>query len=339
MNKNAIRLRKAADSCIKQAEKTNTEISGGWTHRRQRFADHAAKKKETFEARARVLSRLADEWDAGNVPEHLQFIRSAGDIDFVMFSGFPTPPDKDTAPDGWYMKEYPTRKKKADRIGITSSEVASKMRDDLVQYAQFELSPQMLKERELKEAIVKLRGVDIPGFFPTPDKLIDLMIDHAQLHDGLTVLEPSAGIGSILDRIVFHGYICKMLAVERQHSLVNICRLKGYNTVDGDIMGYTNFSDAKEQHSMVSDRIIMNPPFERGQDVQHIIHCFTHFLNPGGILVAIASAGILTNEKIQGFRDFISRNSGEVIINGQEFKEAFRSTGVATVTIVLHKPL
>src|SRR3546814_16038496 len=38
------------------------------------------------------------------------------------------------------------------------------------------------------------------------------------------------------------------------------------------------------------DRIIMNPPFDRGRDIDHVNHAI-EFLAPGGILVAIMSAG------------------------------------------------
>src|SRR3546814_14723641 len=38
------------------------------------------------------------------------------------------------------------------------------------------------------------------------------------------------------------------------------------------------------------DRIIMNPPFDRGRDIDHVNHAI-EFLAPGGILVALMSAG------------------------------------------------
>jgi hypothetical protein len=42
-----------------------------------------------------------------------------------------------------------------------------------------------------------VRFCDIPGFFPPPPKVIELMLAEAELRPGMTVLEPEAGIGSI----------------------------------------------------------------------------------------------------------------------------------------------
>lgn len=338
MNKQSEKLRKAAESCMYQASKINLEISGAWTHRRQRFADSAASKKDTLQKRARMLNQLADEHDAGTVPECLKRITTAGDIDFVIFIGMPKPPDADMPKDGWYAKEYPAKKKKADRLGIESDEVSLTMKTLLFEYGHVAVTPDQQRALDLKKKITEARSFNIPGFFPTPDKLIDQMIDHAELNDGMSVLEPSAGMGDICDRILHHGFKhMKIMAVEQNHSLVDICRLKGHNTVAGDILSYTNFSDAKEQHSMIADRILMNPPFEKNQDVQHVMHCFKHFLKSGGVLVSIMASSITYNQKLQYFRDFVMENHGQIIINGQEFKEAFNSTGVATVTVVLHK--
>jgi 23S rRNA A2030 N6-methylase RlmJ len=35
------------------------------------------------------------------------------------------------------------------------------------------------------------------------------------------------------------------------------------------------------------DRVIMNPPFNKGQDLKHITHAVTHWLKPGGRLLAV----------------------------------------------------
>lgn len=49
----------------------------------------------------------------------------------------------------------------------------------------------------------------------------------------------------------------------------------------------------------------MNPPFERGQDVDHILHAYP-MLAPKGILTAIVSAGVFhrKDNKARGFRSF-----------------------------------
>lgn len=42
------KLRKNAESLLAKAEKVNTEVSGNWTYRRQKFADVAQKRKTHF---------------------------------------------------------------------------------------------------------------------------------------------------------------------------------------------------------------------------------------------------------------------------------------------------
>ena len=45
------------------------------------------------------------------------------------------------------------------------------------------------------------------------------------------------------------------------------------------------------------DRIVMNPPFERGADINHIAHAFAH-LAPGGRLVAVCANGPRQREEL-----------------------------------------
>jgi hypothetical protein len=40
-------------------------------------------------------------------------------------------------------------------------------------------------------------------------------------------------------------------------------------------------------HRCQFERIVMNPPFNKGQDLKHIAHAVTHWLRPGGELVAV----------------------------------------------------
>ena len=87
-------LRKNSESLIAQAEKINTEVSGNWTRRRQSFADSAQRKKSRMLVFARILSRLADDWEKENeaymIAKGVEKIRSASDIDFVFHNGYPT---------------------------------------------------------------------------------------------------------------------------------------------------------------------------------------------------------------------------------------------------------
>ena len=64
-------------------------------------------------------------------------------------------------------------------------------------------------------------------------------------------------------------------------TLVDILRAKGYrNVVPGDFMKYLDYV-GPEHNNAIYDRILMNPPFEHGQDVDHVEHAF-NLLKPGG---------------------------------------------------------
>lgn len=328
-------LRKSAQSCTSKAEKINTEVSGNWTYRRQRFADSAQKKKDNLLKDALALNRLANLWEENNCPEILKGIRSASDFDIY----YPKAPDNDCPIGGWYREEYPGKLKRALRIGLKMPSDNMFFKDAIKELSEIVFSQEEIKARKLKEELVKIRSANIPGFFPTPDELIDKMIEYAEIEHFNKILEPSAGLGNILDKIKEHGYDVDMFAVEQQYSLFKILELKGYeNIACGDILTDPVINDP-ERTDLIFDRILMNPPFEKSQDIDHVLHCYNKFLKKDGILVSIMSAGVMTNtaKKFEEFRSFIQEKGAQVIINGQMFKDAFNSTGVSTITLIIKK--
>ncbi len=96
-------------------------------------------------------------------------------------------------------------------------------------------------------------------------------------------------------------------------------------------------SAAKEHNGKRYDRIVMNPPFEKGQDVGHVIHAY-ELLKPGGRLVSIMSPAIKFNQqrKYTEFRQFLEEHNGWYEdLPADAFKES--GTGVQTVLVVLDK--
>lgn len=325
-------LRTSAESAMKKAYSINTAVSGSWTHRRQSFANNALKKQETLIKWSRVLQNLATAWQNDTIPECMKKIRTTSHVEYIMYWGYPNPPSEDAPSDGWYRKEYPDRLRKAQALGMNSEEDQDLMREYINEYAAVILTEAQRKAETLRVKLIEARSFNIPGFYPTPDGLVDKMIDYAHLEDGMTLLEPSAGIGNILDRIAHHGFKCLTWCVEISPSMIEILNLKGYSVTCSNVFEY---EPAKK-----FDRILMNPPFEKGQDVEHVMHCFDHFLKSGGRLVAIMSATVKshTGKKYAQFREFLEENSGDIYDNGQQFKDAFVSTGVSTVMIVIDKP-
>lgn len=130
-----------------------------------------------------------------------------------------------------------------------------------------------------------LIGVNIPGFFPTPMPIVNRMIELADM-DNFTpykVLEPSAGKGNIVDGLMAYGLAdgATIECVEVNSSLQNILRMKGYCVWDENFMTFTRSG---------YDRVLMNPPFEKGADFAHLKRAL-ELLNPDGVVVCIVANG------------------------------------------------
>lgn len=181
---------------------------------------------------------------------------------------------------------------------------------------------------KLEKKMDAVRFIKIDGYFPTQGRALDLVLEAANLEEGLKVLEPSAGSGHILDALKDRfGLVAD--AFEINHSLSEILKAKGYKVQDSDFL--------KAATAPIYDRIVMNPPFERLQDVDHVLHAYK-FLKPGGRLVSVMSpsAFFRGDKKSDAFRDWIDRFGAEVIdLPGGSFKAS--GTNVATKLIVIDK--
>lgn len=121
------------------------------------------------------------------------------------------------------------------------------------------------------------------GAFNSSAKVADRVAQFAQIHPGDRVLEPSAGTGMLAKMATEAGAVVS--CIEIQEGLAHELRvIHGLPHVHrGDFLKYT------PAELGLYDVIVMNPPFDRGRDCDHVRHAFT-FLKPGGKLVAIMSA-------------------------------------------------
>ena len=144
------------------------------------------------------------------------------------------------------------------------------------------------------------------GFFPTPDAAAETVIAKANLRGdtALRVLEPSAGTGQLASRAAGKGHIVD--CVEIQPHLVELLRRDGrYNTImEADFFGLGA--------APIYDRIVMNPPFDRERDIDHVLHALK-FLKPDGFLIAIMSTGTTVREtkKSAAFRKMVKTMGGD----------------------------
>jgi hypothetical protein len=103
--------------------------------------------------------------------------------------------------------------------------------------------------------------------------IAEKMVQLAELEEEDRILEPEAGKGCILSKILKY----------KNHSYceINMDFVTELLKISGSFKGY-DFMD----HYSVYDKIIMNPPFSYGQYAKHILHAYA-MLKKGGILVAL----------------------------------------------------
>lgn len=131
--------------------------------------------------------------------------------------------------------------------------------------------------------------VTAPQLFPTPVAVAARMIGEALLDEKQRILEPSAGTGRLLDgvNLALDAWDPRLTtAIEINPALVGALRLK-FRDVE---VRQADFLLCSPREVGLFDRILMNPPFDRGSDIAHIRHALT-FLSPGGRLVALCANG------------------------------------------------
>lgn len=185
------------------------------------------------------------------------------------------------------------------------------------------------QKKAIKQKEIELANSKIDGFFPTPKNIVEKMLDEADIKKGETVLEPSAGKGNIADEIRTQYPDNALEVAEINGSLAELLKEKGHNIVGNDFLA-TNKK---------YDKIIMNPPFEKLQDIDHVKHAYD-MLNPGGRLVAIMSESPFFNsaKKAEAFRTWLEDVGGvSEKLPENSFKNSERSTGVNTRLVVIDK--
>lgn len=221
------------------------------------------------------------------------------------------------------VKDYNRIKK----LGIEDQSQWNEVRETVKGLAEAK-PKETTKEQEIKQIERDLIGNKIPGFFATPEPVIDRMMDEADIESGMKVLEPSAGAGDIAAKLQEAGG--DVSTIEINPTLSDLLQKKGFNVADSDFLA----------HKKKYDRIVMNPPFEKMADVDHVRHAFD-LLNPGGRVVAIVSESpfFRSDKKAQEFRDFVDEHGySEELPEGAFKKGRFRSTGVKSRLVVLDKP-
>jgi len=186
----------------------------------------------------------------------------------------------------------------------------------------FSLDPRSQVEGLIENGLLV---VEKDGFFETPPEVVNRMVE--LVWPTGKVLEPSAGLGAIASRLPVSKD--RIFCIERNEQRAEHLRHKGYTVQCYDFLKYK----APEKF----DTIFMNPPFEEGQDIDHVQHAYQCLAN-GGKLVSIMSEGTFFrgDRKATDFRDWAERVSAYTEqLPPESFKES--RTNVSARLIVICK--
>lgn len=337
----ALRLQRAAAAMQKQIGfKMNPPISRQpYTPRRQRIIDGMRQEGMQMARTQSVLVALANVWLERRIDKFpfLKSVRSRSDVDLLR--GYYRYKESEIPP-SVVQASIDRNQQKFHRLTVFTRynwSDAYREIENLLSYESPAPDPELVREREIADMVAKVRGLDIPGFFPTTDLLTDKIIGLGEIVATDRVLDPSAGIGSILDRVanLRGGNKTRLEAIEINGTLRAILEKKGYLLIGRDIMEQNHETNA----AFMPDKVLMNPPFEDGKDVEHVTKALG-LLKPGGRLVAVMGNGAFYREykKDKAFRELLSNEDAWVsnpIKNA--FKKAFNSTGVTVRIVVINE--
>lgn len=159
---------------------------------------------------------------------------------------------------------------------------ALRMENDEAGFAMAELRPRFERLASRHENGTAPRAVSAYQLFQTPPDIATCLVAGLCLQPGARVLEPSAGLGRLLDAL--RSYAPReVVAVELA---ANIAGELYRQQRPGVTLLQRDFLDVSPEDIGLFDAVVMNPPFHLRSDIRHIQHATT-FLKRGGRLAAI----------------------------------------------------
>jgi predicted RNA methylase len=157
-----------------------------------------------------------------------------------------------------------------------------RMANDEARYAQGDLKPRFDRMAGRHENGTAPRAVSAFQLFQTPKEIAARLVSAAGISRSCRILEPSAGMGRILDAIGSAGG-WDVTAVEVAANLAGELyrqERSGLKIIQRDFLTVT------PSEIGFFDSVAMNPPFHMRSDIRHIMHALK-FLKPGGKLAAL----------------------------------------------------
>lgn len=163
------------------------------------------------------------------------------------------------------------------------------------------------------------RAVTAYQLFQTPPEVADRLCRLLDLQPGARILEPSAGLGRLIDA----AHLFKpseIVAIEKAQTVAEELRSQGREAVR---VIESDFLTVEPGDLGSFDAVIMNPPFHMRDDIRHIEHART-FLKFGGKLAAVCMDTEHRRQRLQPEAiDWIPLGA-----------DAFKSAGTAVPTVL-----
>lgn len=165
------------------------------------------------------------------------------------------------------------------------------------------------------------------GQFDTPDHLAELLAADADIMPGHFVLEPSAGLGRLVAAAAARGGRVKAFELDPKRFATLVKR----DMIEGEP---TDFLTVNPDNEIKYDRVLMNPPFARQVDIDHVLHA-AKFVRSGGRLVSVMSSSVVfrDNAKARAFREWVDGDLGGIIDLLPEGSFAASGTMVRACTV------
>nr|WP_297765825.1 DUF4942 domain-containing protein [uncultured Butyrivibrio sp.] len=178
--------------------------------------------------------------------------------------------------------------------------------------------------------------MELLEFYPTPETLLEKILDGVKWNHIHTILEPSAGKGDIVSYILkaankypFHNTSLNIDCIEKDANLQKILKGNDMRVVYDDFLTYRTFKEY--------DLIILNPPFSEGD--KHLSKALAMQEKTGGDVVCILNAETIRNPYTNLRKELVNKLNkvnADIQYMTHEFSSAERTTDVEIAVVKAH---
>lgn len=314
MTTQATAFRARGDKLTEQIKKKMNPATASQNHtpRRARIIAGMYEDAVRLTKIQRVLYGLADSHITNRVPLRLSKVTKRTEIEALIFNAS--------------FNRTPELFDMMTNIGAFTQGIFEDAKLEVLTFVNEDDFERERRRRELADKEKSLIG-QAPGYFPTPPKVGETLLDHIDFEDDAIICDPFAGGGAILDVIKNYHPGVKTVGTEINHTLAEIAAMKGHQVTQGD----TYQAQGRYKY------IVTNPPFEDSGDIEGVLFAYDNLLEDGGTLVSVCGNGCMNNtsKKAVAFQEFVAANGYYEDLPAGSFKPS--GTGVSTLIVVLKK--